>query len=51
VGRGARFFLVSGLIVLGGDKLESNLRKYVEGLGWTVVILAVLVIGWLMVRG
>jgi len=51
VGRGARFFLVSGLVVLGGDKLESTLRKYVEGLGWAVVVLAVAIIGWLMVRG
>jgi membrane protein YqaA with SNARE-associated domain len=51
VGRGARFFLVSGLVVLGGDKLDTTLRKYVEGLGWAVVVLAVAVIGWLMVRG
>ena len=51
VGRGARFFLVSGLVVLGGDKLDSTLRKYVEGLGWAVVVLAVAIIGWFMVRG
>ena len=51
IGRGARFFLVASLIVLGGEKLETTLRKYVEGLGWGVVVLAALVIGWLMVRG
>ena len=51
IGRGARFFLVSGLIVAGGEKLEANLRKYVEGIGWAVVLVAVAVIGWLMVRG
>jgi membrane protein YqaA with SNARE-associated domain len=51
VGRGARFFLVSGLVVLGGEKLDSTLKKYVEGLGWAVVVLAVAIIGWLMVRG
>lgn len=51
VGRGARFFLVSGIVVFGGDKLESTLRKYVEGLGWAVVVLAVAIIGWFMVRG
>ena len=51
VGRGARFFLVSGLIVLGGEKLEQNLRKYVEGIGWAVVLLVAAVIAWLMVRG
>ena len=51
VGRGARFFLVTGIVVFGGDKLESTLRKYVEGLGWAVVVLAVAIIGWFMVRG
>ena len=51
VGRGARFFLVSGLVVLGGDKLDTTLKKYVEALGWAVVVLAVAIIGWLMVRG
>jgi hypothetical protein len=42
---------VSGIVVLGGDRLESTLRKYVEGLGWAVVVLAVAIIGWFMVRG
>ena len=51
VGRGARFFLVAGLVVLGGDKLDTTLKKYVEGLGWAVVVLALVIIGWLMVRG
>jgi membrane protein YqaA with SNARE-associated domain len=51
IGRGARFFLVSGLVVLGGDKLEASLRRYVEGVGWVVAVLAIAVIGWLSVRG
>ena len=51
VGRGARFFLVAGLIYLGGDRLETTLRKYVEGIGWGVVVIAAAVIGWLTVRG
>ena len=51
VGRGARFFLVAGLVVMGGDKLESALRKYVEWIGWGVAIVVALVIAWLMVRG
>lgn len=41
VGRGARFFLVAGLMRWGGEKMENTLRKYVEILGWAVVILAV----------
>lgn len=32
--RGARFFLVAGLIRLGGDKLENTIHKQVEYLGW-----------------
>ena len=51
IGRGARFYLVAGLIVLGGEKLEQNLKKYVEGIGWAVVIIVAAVIAWLMVRG
>ena len=51
IGRGARFYLVSGLIVLGGEKLEHNLRRYVEGIGWAVVVIVAAVIAWLMVRG
>lgn len=51
IGRGARFFLVAGILVLGGDKLESTLRKYVEGIGWGVAVLAIAFIGWFTVRG
>jgi len=52
IGRGARFFLVAGLVVLGGDKLETSLRTHVERIGWIVsAIVVVAVIGWLMVRG
>ncbi len=50
IGRGARFFLVAGLIVWGGDKLEDTLQTHVERIGWAVVALVVAVIVWLMVR-
>jgi len=50
IGRGARFFLVAGLVVLGGEKLESSLKKYVEWIGWLVVIVVAIAIAWLMVR-
>ena len=39
LGRGARFFLVAGLIRLGGDRLESTIHKQVEWLGWGSLIL------------
>ena len=51
IGRGARFFLVAGLVVLGGDGLDSTLRKYVEGLGWAVVVIAEVAIAWFSARG
>lgn len=41
VGRGARFFLVAGLMKWGGAAMEQKLRQYVEVLGWAVVILAI----------
>jgi membrane protein YqaA with SNARE-associated domain len=50
IGRGARFFLVAGLLVWGGEKLESRLRQYVERIGWAVVALVAIVIAWFMVR-
>lgn len=49
--RGARFFLVAGLIVWGGDRLESTLQQHVERIGWAVVAVVVAVIAWFMVRG
>ncbi len=52
IGRGARFFLVAGLIVWGGDRLETTLHKHVERIGWAVVAVVVVgVIAWLVVRG
>jgi membrane protein YqaA with SNARE-associated domain len=44
VGRSARFFLVAGLMVWGGERMEKNLRRYVDILGWIVVALVVAVI-------
>jgi len=39
VGRGARFFIVAGVIKWGGPKMEQALRKYIEYLGWLLVML------------
>lgn len=41
LGRGARFFLVAGLMRWGGAPMEAKLREYVEILGWAVVVLAI----------
>lgn len=48
IGRGARFFLVAGLMVWGGEKMEAALRRYVDLLGWLVVVL--LIVGYLLLR-
>jgi len=42
VGRASRFYLVAGLIYLGGEKMEANLRKHIDTLGWLMVILIVI---------
>jgi len=41
IGRGMRFFLVAALMFWGGEKMEKNLRKWVDVLGWGVVILII----------
>jgi len=48
VGRGARFFLVSALMYWGGPEFESSLRRYVDALGWAVVVL--IVVAYILLR-
>lgn len=48
VGRGARFYLVAGLLAWGGARMEQMLARYVEWIGWAVV--AVAVIAYLVLR-
>ena len=37
IGRGLRFFLVAGLMVIGGEKMEAKLSKYIDILGWITI--------------
>lgn len=46
VGRGMRFFLVAGLMKWGGERLQNQIRKWVDILGWLFVILVVIFIGY-----
>ncbi|MGD9164621.1 MAG: VTT domain-containing protein, partial [Chromatiales bacterium] len=39
IGRGARFFLVAGLMAWGGERMEEALHRYVDLLGWLMVVL------------
>ncbi len=48
VGRGMRFFLVSGLMVWGGVRMERKLIQYIDLLGWLCVVAAV--IAYLLLR-
>jgi len=50
IGRGARFFLVAGVVRYAGPRLEATLLQYIERIGWVVVVLSVLAIGYLMLR-
>lgn len=40
IGRGARFFLVSGIIWAGGERAAEHLREWVDLLGWLVIAAA-----------
>ena len=42
VGRGARFFLVAGLMRWGGARMEAQIRQHIDRLGWATVALVAL---------
>ena len=44
IGRGARFYLVAGLMKWGGERMEAALHRYVDRIGWATVALAALAI-------
>ncbi len=47
IGRGARFFLVAGLMAWGGERMEQVLHRYVDLLGWVLVVVFAVVILYL----
>lgn len=50
-GRGGRFFLVAGLIRLGGEKLADRMRKYIDLIGWLLIALAAIVFALIKLNG
>lgn len=47
IGRGARFFLIAGLIWFGGAPFEAWLRRNADPIGWVFVLLIVIgVVAW-----
>jgi len=51
IGRGGRFFLVAALIRLGGEKLAGQLRRYIDVIGWAMIVLAILVFAYIKFGG
>ncbi len=49
IGRGARFYMVAGVIYAGGERAADNLRDWVDILGWVVagLTLVALIVWWL----
>lgn len=43
IGRGARFFLVSSLLYFTGDRLQEKLRHFIDIIGWSIIIIAIMV--------
>lgn len=43
IGRGSRFFLVAALMKWGGKDMELKLRKYVDILGWSLVLIVLII--------
>ena len=43
VARSARFYAVSGLMLWGGELIETRVRKYMDIIGWSIVALAAIV--------
>lgn len=50
LGRGARFYLVAGLMVLGGAKMEKHLHRYVDIIGWVITV-AIVIVLYFILRG
>ena len=48
IARGARFYAVSGLMLWGGERMEKKLRKYMDLIGWGVVVLAA--VGYILIK-
>jgi membrane protein YqaA with SNARE-associated domain len=46
LGRGGRFFLVAGILVVGGPRMERGLRRHIDLIGWITVALVVALLAY-----
>lgn len=46
IGRGVRFYLVAGLMKWGGAPIEPLIHKWVDWIGWALVAIVGLAVGW-----
>ena len=44
IGRGGRFSLVAGLMAWGGKPMEEKLHKYMDLIGWSVVVVVIVAV-------
>lgn len=44
IGRGCRFFLVAALMAWGGERMEGLIGRYMDLIGWLVVLLIVVLL-------
>ena len=50
LGRGKRVFLLTGAIRLGGARAEAALHRYIEWIGWALVVLVTALVLWWILR-
>jgi membrane protein YqaA with SNARE-associated domain len=42
IGRAIHFYLIAGLMAWAGPKMEPTIRRYIEWLGWGLIVIAVI---------
>lgn len=50
VGRGKRVYLLCGAVRLGGARAEALLHRYIEWIGWAILLLVGLALAWWWLR-
>lgn len=50
IGRGTRFYLVAGVMLWGGEKMQYTLRQYIDRIGWILVV-TIIIAYWLIKTG